>query len=255
MWNQGFYIHLPEKLSAGQHELKVRVEKDHAAAGIWKEVALMNLAQELSPYTRYVAKRYKETDTSFVPQRRNKDYRQNFFDRIDTLLNATPFSAPEQIKSGSILKNAASMPSSHKTFEIIEDDTAVSGKCARQMANKRWTLGQAMTWRMGEILEKTPEKSFKLRVRIKVNKKANKGEAFRLGFYYQNQNWSGGTCAPEIAVNAADVRDGEWFWFEYPHLLKYKKYDRYQLVAVFAANNPENIESVCVDQYEIYPAD
>lgn len=147
----------------------------------------------------------------------------------------------------------ATIPSGHRTYRIVDDPTARSGKCAVQTTERQWTLGQSVQWSIGKMIGENPEQAWRLRARIKVRKTGDHGNAFSLGFYYYNQNWSGNSCAPELVVKAKDMKHDEWVWIDYPHPLKYKKYDRPQLVAVRAANNAENIESVSIDEFEIYP--
>ncbi|MBO4345688.1 MAG: DUF4838 domain-containing protein [Victivallales bacterium] len=253
MWNVSFYIHLAKPLAVGRHVLKVRVEKDFAAAGIWKPVALMNNAKGLSEKTRNAALRYMQTDVDFVPTRRNAAFRKDVFDRIDNLLNAPLPNAPEGVFKEVVTKAAATMPTIHKTYDIIPDETAEFKKCMRQLAKESpYTLGQAMSWVVGDILKRNPAQKWRMRIRMKVVKKGDDGDAFRVGLFYQNKNWSGDKCTPTVVVKAADIKDDGWFVYEYPHELSYEKHDRPQLFSVITANNPNNIMEIRIDKFELY---
>ena len=253
MWNSSFYIHLAKPLAVGKHVLKVRVEKEYAAAGIWKPVSIMNNAKELSPKTRNAGLRYMQTDVDFVAKRRGDKFRKNFFDRINNLLEAPLPNAPEGAFKELVTKSAATIPTVHKTYEIIPDETAEFKKCMRQLAKEKpYTLGQGMTWVIGDILKRNPAMKWRMRVRMKIIKKGDAGNAVSVGFYYQNKNWSGNKCTPTVFIKASEVKNDEWFVFEYPHELFYEKHDRPQLFTVITANNPENIVEVRIDKFELY---
>ncbi|MBQ7650631.1 MAG: DUF4838 domain-containing protein [Victivallales bacterium] len=253
MWNVSFYIHLAKPLSVGRHVLKVRVEKEHAAAGIWKPVAIMNNARELSEKTRNAGLRYMQTEVDFVRSRRGDKFRKNVFERINNLLEAPVPNAPEGSFKELVTKSAATIPTVHKTYDIIPDETAEFKKCMRQIAkDKPYTLGQAMSWVIGDILKKNPSLKWRMRLRMKVVKKGIEGDAVKLGCYYQNKNWSGNKCTPVAVIKASDVKDDGWFLYEYPHELSYEKHDRPQIFSVFAADNPDNIVEVRIDKFELY---
>lgn len=251
-WNKGFYMHLPERLKPGRHELKVKIFKDRSAAGIWKPVALLNLAQDLAPETRMAGERYMATDLKFLPNRRKKKFRQTTFERIKTLLEDQK--APvTTLTDGATTRMAHTLPNGHKTFTVVQDETALTKRCAQQMPNKKWTLGQSMNYRITE-LEKDHTKQFRARIRIKVKKKGNAGDAAIISFcYYNKKGWSGGNCAPSLTIPLKNLPDNEWIWIEYPHILRYKSDIRYQILAVKAANNPDNLEYVRFDAIELRP--
>lgn len=254
VWNRGFYMHLPERLKAGKHELKVKVFKDRSAAGIWKPVALLNLAQKLSPETRMAGERYMATDLKFLPKRRKTKFRNATFERIKTLLEDQK--APiTSLSDGATTRMAHTLPNGHKTFKVVNDDTALTKKCAEQTADKRWTLGQGMNYRVVE-LEKDKNKLFRARVRLKVKKRGNKGNAAVISFcYYNKKGWSGGNCAPALNVPVKNMPDNEWVWIEYPHILRFKPDIRFQLISVKAANNNANVASLRYDAVELTPVD
>ena len=58
MWQHGFYIPIESSLAAGRHTLMVRVFKDHANAGIWKPVALIDMAVPIPGDLRRAGERF-----------------------------------------------------------------------------------------------------------------------------------------------------------------------------------------------------
>ncbi|MBQ9088943.1 MAG: DUF4838 domain-containing protein [Lentisphaeria bacterium] len=257
-WNTGFYVHLPWKLAAGKHEMKVKVTKDRSAAGIWKPVGLLNMAQKLSAPTLNAAKRYMATELGFVKGKRRakneKRRRQEVFKRINTLLDGRQVPVTS-LTPGVVTKMAHTLVNVHKTFASVKDADALNGFCARQLANKRWTLGQSINYHIYDMLKKDPKGEYKVRIRLKVKKSGGKGEAAIISFcYYNKGSWSGGNCAPVMKIALKDLPDNKYVWIEYPHKLKYKADVRSQMVAVRAANNPKNMEYLHVDCFEVRPA-
>ena len=58
MWQHGFYIPIESSLAEGRHTLMVRVFKDHANAGIWKPVALIDMAVPIPGDLRRAGERF-----------------------------------------------------------------------------------------------------------------------------------------------------------------------------------------------------
>ncbi|MBQ6599521.1 MAG: DUF4838 domain-containing protein [Lentisphaeria bacterium] len=252
-WNQGFYLHLPEKLQPGRHELKVKVTKDRSAAGIWKPVALLNMAQKLSEETRTAGERFMETELTFVPKRRKPKFRITTFERINTLLKDEKMPVTS-LTDGAVTKFAHILTNVHKTFKAVDDPGALTRRCVEQLPAKKWTLGQSINYGITEILSKNKKAAYRVRVRVKVKKKGNAGNGLQIGFcYYNKGSWSGGSCTPPLLVPLKDLPDNEWTWIEYPHQLKFKDGVKSQMVSVKADHNPKNLEYLLVDAFEVRP--
>ena len=148
---------------------------------------------------------------------------------------------------------ASALPNTHKTFTVVDDAKSLAQRCAMQKADKKWTLGQSLNFPVSEFFDDDAKlKTYKARVRLKVSKKGNAGDAAVIGFdYYNLKNWSGDKCAPALTVKLDKLPDNEWVWVEYPHVLKYKDNVRYQLISVKAANNPQNLNALYVDAVEL----
>ena len=257
-WNTGFYIHLPWKIAPGKHQMKVKVTKDRSAAGIWKPVGLLNMAQKPSAETLNAANRYKETELGFVKGKRRakseKRRREEVFKRIDTLLAGREVPVTS-LTQGVITKMAHTLTNTHKTFTSLKDADALNGFAVRQTANKRWTLGQSINYHIYDIMKKDPKAEYRFRVRLKIKKSGDKGNAIAIAFcYYNKGSWSGGNCAPVQMLTAKELPDNKYVWIEYPHVLKYKADVRSQILSVRAQNNPGNVEYIQVDAFEIRPA-
>ena len=251
-WNKGFYMHLTKRIAPGKHELKAKIYKDRSAAGIWQPVALLNMAQDLAPETRMAGERYMATDLKFLPKRRKMEFRKSTFEKIETLLsdNKAPITS---LKDGVTTKMAHTLDNGHKTFAKVDDDTALTKKCAMQLPTKKWTLGQSMNYRISE-LEKDHKKLFRARVRIKVKKTSDIGDGAVISFcYYNKKGWSGGNCAPSLTVPLKNLPNNEWVWIEYPHILRYKEDIRYQILSVKSAYNPKNMQALYFDAIELTP--
>jgi len=62
MWQHGFYIPLKERLVPGsRHKMVIRVFKDHANAGIWKPIAMIDMAVPISDELRTAGGRFLKT--------------------------------------------------------------------------------------------------------------------------------------------------------------------------------------------------
>jgi hypothetical protein len=143
----------------------------------------------------------------------------------------------------------------HKTFASVKDNEALNGFCARQLANRRWTLGQGINYHIYDMLKKDPKGEYKVRIRLKAKKSGGKGEAASINFcYYNKGSWRGGNCAPGMKLALKELPDNKYVWIEYPHKLKFKADVRSQVIAVRAANNPKNMEYLHVDCFEIRSA-
>lgn len=256
VWNAGFYVHLPWKLAPGKHHMKVKVHKDRSAAGIWKPVGLLNMAQDLAPETVNAAKRYMATESTFVPVRRPrsmKKRRTEVFKRINTLLEGGK--APlTSLTDGVVTKFASKFSNTHKTFSVVKDPSALTGHCARQFPKRRWTMGQSMKDSVSDIWKNDTAAQYRMRLRLKARKKSDKGNAAFIGFcYYEKGSYRGGNCAPALRVAMKDLPDNKWVWIEYPHVLKYKPNVRSQIVTVRAEYNSA-LEYLDFDAVEIRPA-
>ena len=150
---------------------------------------------------------------------------------------------------------ASGLDAGHKTFSFTDDISSVAQRCAMQTSAREWTLGQSMNFRVSEFFDDVEKmKTYRARVRVKVSKKGNAGEAGTISFcYYNKKNWSGGNCAPNLKLSLKDLPDNQWVWIDYPHLLKYQEGVRYQFISVKAANNPQNLNALYVDAVELIP--
>ena len=80
MWQHGFFIPLPRTLAPGSHQITVRVYKSHHAAGIWKEVAIIDMSTPLPAALRTAGQRFLDTaqaaDLSFISESYGGKYTQ-----------------------------------------------------------------------------------------------------------------------------------------------------------------------------------
>ena len=60
MWAQGFYIPLDRKLAPGNHTIAIRVFKENYAAGIWKEVSIVDMSVPIPDDLRIAGRRFIE---------------------------------------------------------------------------------------------------------------------------------------------------------------------------------------------------
>ena len=259
MWDKGFFVALGKPLQPGPHVLTVRVLKQSHAAGIWKPVAIVNASQMAPEAVRIAAERFIQvsravgvTHLSEFYGPRGEQLHKGYYPKIRALLNRKP--AADSMP-GSIRQPAAFLSNSHRTYEVVVDDAADDGSCARQTADRKWTLNQAIRWGISDVIKKANETGahYRLRVRVKVDKTGDGGEAFRFGYHYSNLDYSGDIC-DSITVPASKVEDGVWQWYELPEPVVYADYPRGQSAFVWTCHNPGNIAAVCVDAFELVPA-
>ena len=257
MWNQGFYLPIKKAIGPGKHRLTIRVEKKTHAAGIWKPVSFVDLSQPVSERLRIAGTRFIEISQKAGVTRVNGGSNpakavENLYARIRSLLERKPY-RPKNPAGGAIHKPAATLSNPHKTYSVVDDETAEHGSCLVQTTDRRWTFGQSIRWNITRHLEEARNdgRQYRLRIRIKVDKKGDDGNAFRFGYSYTNlHTWAGGTCA-DVTVKAREVKDGEWQWYELPAPLKLKEGVRCQGAFVWPQNNPGNVSAVYVDSFEL----
>jgi len=80
MWQHGFYIPIEKGLAPGRHTLVMRVFKDHANAGIWKPILLIDMSVPISDDLRTAGERFVTTaraaDLSFISESYGGRYTQ-----------------------------------------------------------------------------------------------------------------------------------------------------------------------------------
>ncbi|MBD3291566.1 MAG: DUF4838 domain-containing protein, partial [Armatimonadia bacterium] len=178
---------------------------------------------------------------------------KGFYPRIRALIRLGDL---DESDPGVMRGVAAFFSNYHRTYTVVADEDALSGSCACQTADRRWTLTQGIRWGITRLLEPTDEggeaRRYQLRARIKVDKRGDDGPAFRLGYMALNRDWSATICA-SVSVDADEVADGEWAWIALPEPVGYVPADRGLNAFVVAANNADNVERVCVDLLELVP--
>ncbi|MBT3375841.1 MAG: DUF4838 domain-containing protein [Lentisphaerae bacterium] len=257
MWNQGFYLPIKNAIGPEKHRLVVRVEKETHAAGIWKPVSFVDLSQPVSEGIRIAGTRFIEVSQKAGVTRISggpdpAKAVKNLYARIRSLLERKPY-RPENPTDGAIRKPAATLSNPHETYSVVKDETAEHGSCLVQTADRQWTFGQSIRWNITPHLKEARKhaRQYRLRIRIKIDKQGDDGNAFRFGYSYTNlHTWAGGPCAA-VTVKARDVKDGEWQWYELTAPLELKEGVRCQDAFVWPRNNPENVSAVYVDSFEL----
>jgi len=259
MWDKGFYVPVAGGIKPGAHRLVVRVEKDSWAAGIWKPVLIVDMAATPSAKIRFAGRKFIEVTKRVGVTHMSEYYgpagaqlEKDFYPKIKALLHYKPV-APSAL--GSVQQPAALLGMGHTgTRSIVTDETALTGSALVQLANRPWTMGQAVHCRIPVPLQKGAEvgQRYKLRAHIKTKLKGHDGVAFEFGYLYLNADFSCGIC-DAITVNASDVKDNIWQWYQLPTALEYRESARGQYAFVRVAHNPQNVESVHIDLFEFVP--
>ena len=72
MWQHGFFVPLLDGLAAGEHTLVVRVFKSHHAAGIWKDVSIIDMSVSIPQDLRTAGERFidvaRAADLTFISE-------------------------------------------------------------------------------------------------------------------------------------------------------------------------------------------
>lgn len=258
MWNKGFPIKLPQPVKPGLHQLVLRVEKDFSAAGITDPVSLVDLSRNVPEEIRVIGRRFMEVakkgglKTINDGWRKRDQLEEDLFPKIRALLKEK--SSDEEIDPRVLRRNAAMLPNTHKTWQIVNDPDSLSGACVIQKNDRKWTIGQGVGWRIDkELAEKgaVPGSRYKLRVRVKLNADDPKGIAFSFGsIFYENADWKG--TIDERHVHCRDLKPNEWQWVDYPGVVELKEAVNGNNVFVAAAQNPA-IDSIAIDAFELSP--
>lgn len=258
MWNQGFHIKLPQSVKPGPHQLVLRVEKDGSAAGITNPVSLVDLSRNVTEEVRVIGRRFMEVAKKSGLQAVNAGWRkrgqleEELFPKIRALLKEK--SSGEELDPRILRRNAAMLPNTHKTWQIVNDPEALSGACAVQKNDQKRTPGQSVNWRIDrELAEKgaAPGSRYKLRVRVKLNADDPQGIAFSFGtILYENADWKG--TVDERHVHRRNLKPNEWQWVDYPGIVELKESVNGNYVFVAAAQNSA-IDSIAIDAFELRP--
>lgn len=255
MWDKGFYINVSHNLKPGSHTLTVKVVKENYAAGIWKLVRLVDRSAVLSAAVKEAAERFitvsKAAGVTHMSEfygRKGSQLTDDFYPRIYALLNRK-ISDP----TDSILRFYPSRSDDGlQTSQVQLDPGATTGACVKQLP-KNWTLGQAKS---ADITAKLQESSTKgqrlaIRARVKVIAKPNgRGPAFTFGCRTVNPDWSGDICG-QRTVNVEDC-SGEWTEYTFSPLVL-PPAPRYFIFGM-AANNPDGVEAVYIDYFDLISA-
>ena len=93
MWCQSFFIPLGRKLAPGDHTIAVRVFKPNYAAGIWKEVSIVDMSVPIPDDLRIAGRRFIEVaraaDLSFLSESYSGRYTQterNYYPQVEFFL-------------------------------------------------------------------------------------------------------------------------------------------------------------------------
>ncbi len=266
-WNDPFRVILPAPLTAGRHLLAVEVRKLSHAAGIWKPVSLVNRSVRLPKTVQTAAERFLAVSATanikgIAPGVDADEYRQRIQALLLTASQTTDKDAADDkgtgadVVSATVRQQASLLPNPHKTYSLQFDDTAESGSCLFQTADRNWTLGQSMRWpRLDEHIRAGQERGqgVFLRVLVRVHRTAQAGPAFRFGYARQNvDNW-GATIVSSRLVQAADApaEDG-WQWYELSTPLAFQPQPaRHYFAFVLPANNSGSVAGISVEAFEL----
>lgn len=74
VWQHHFYLELPKPIDPGRHVLTLRVKKDFSASGVWKPVAIVDLAAPIAPDLHEAAARLREVSEDVGAYRISEAY-------------------------------------------------------------------------------------------------------------------------------------------------------------------------------------
>jgi len=133
----------------------------------------------------------------------------------------------------------------HKEGELVSlvaDDKAEDGVAARQLGR---TTEWSIQWRFGAAKGARPGR-YKLRARIRVEKKGNEGAAFHIGVY----DYAARKALAEVRLQAKEVPHNEYRWYDVCELELKKGHCAY----VAPDNNEANVTAIYVDRLELLPS-
>ena len=262
MWDKPFFRPIDKPLDSGPHRLVVRVEKKNFAAGIWKPVSIVDMAEQVPERVRIAGERFIEVSTKLEMTHFSEFYgkpREQFekeiYPRIRTIINRRQFNPSSVAAPGSVRSHVGTRGATD-WYRPVEDTGAETGRCLQQDDGTKYTWVQvSMNWNIKQNLVKAADeqKRYKLRARIKVKKTGKQGSAAKLGIVGYNQSWQP-IRTTSRTIPMADIADEVWTVVEFPDPPPNVIDSKYILAFVRPANNPENVQWVRVDWFELVPA-
>jgi len=159
--------------------------------------------------------------------------------RFDLLLARKPITAAPSVIVGE--DNTFGLYREGDLVALVADAKAEDGVAARLVGR---TTEWAIQWTIPAPKDAAPG-PYKLRARIRVEKKGDAGPAFHVGVYDKEAKKGLG----EIRVQAKDIPNDEYQWFDVCELEL--KAGRYAYVA--PDNNEANVTAIFTDRFELVP--
>ena len=263
MWDKPFFRPIPGRLTPGKHRLVLRVTKKNFAAGIWKQVSVVDMTDEVPEKIRVAGQRFievsselKMTHFSEYYGKPGEQFTKDVYPRIRTLTNRNQFKPGATNVPGTIRAHFGSRGES-KWRHIVDDSGAETGRCMQQDTGTPYTMNsQSMDWNIKAHLEEAARagKRYRLRGRIKVKKTGDKGGAVRWGVQGYAPDWRG-LHGQHQTIPAAEIAAEVWTVHEFPEFVEPMPDARYAMVYVRPDNNPDNTEWVRLDWTELVPAE
>ena len=259
MWDKPFFRPIDGRLESGAHRLVIRVEKKTFAAGIWKPISIVDMAEQVPERVRIAGERFidvttklKMTHFSEFYGKPGDQFKKEIYPSIRTIINRKQF-APSSAPAapGTLRRHYGMLPDTER-YRSTEDDGAETGRCLQLIPGPARGVHSSIKSFMVEARE--AGKRYTLRARIKVNKKHDQGDALRWGLRGYNRSWQN-LSDESSTIKAADVAEGVWTVYEFSLPLPVDRMMEYHYVTLYfdPANNADNIEWVRVDWHELSP--
>jgi hypothetical protein len=259
MWDKPFFRPIDGRLAPGSHRLVIRVEKKTFAAGVWKPISIVDMAEQVPERVRVAGERFidvttklKMTHFSEFYGKPGDQFKKEIYPRIRTIINRkqfVPSSAPAA--PGTLRRHYGTLPDT-EWYRSVDDDGAETGRCLQLIPGAPRGVQSSIKPFMAEAQK--AGKRYTLRARIKVKKKGDQGDALRWGFRGYSRSWQ--TLSDESStIKAADVADGVWTVHEFPLPLPVERMMEYHYVLLYfdPAGDADNIDWVRLDWHELSP--
>ena len=261
MWDKPFFRPIYGRLESGKHRLVIRVEKKNFAAGIWKPISIVDMAEEVPERVRVAGHRFIEVTTALKMThfsefygKPGEQFEKEIYPRIRNIIDRKQFKPSSSAVPGSIRTHVGTRGNTEWRHEV-DDASAETGRCMQQDEGTKYTWDLvSMDWSIKKHLVEAAAagKHYNLRARIKVKKLGNEGNAAKFGINGYNSSWQPVRGASRT-VRAADIADEVWAVVEFPQPPENILDAPYVMAYVRPANNPANIKWVRLDWFELVP--
>ena len=146
MWDKPFFRPISGRLEPGVHRLVLRVEKKEFAAGIWKPVSIVDMAEKVPEKVRVAGQRFIDVSTelgmthfSEYYGKPREQFEKDIYPRIRILINRKQFRPSSSGVPGAVRIHYGGRGEA-PWRRSVDDAGAETGRCMRQDVGTKYTM-------------------------------------------------------------------------------------------------------------------